>query len=143
MRTEKRTEEKRTEAIGIQYEVDLTPSVLFLIFIAKVYKCDLETLLLLYDKIGESVFYMFFLFAGRSVVMPKHTRMVKVSQFTESMCEALQQGETPLLSGSRQENEIAAFIESLYDPSTGKLLIKTEIPHIAVGAPSCIEEEEE
>ena len=133
------TAEKRTEALGYQYAVDLNPSVLFLVFLAKTYKFDLETLLLLYDRIGEDVFYMFFLFAGRSVVMPKHTRMVKISQFTQSVCEALEQGD-PLPSGSRQENEIASFMESLYDSSTGKLLIKTEIPHIAVNTATCAEE---
>lgn len=129
---EKNTNQK--EKICYQYAVDLNPQVFLLLFLAKVYRFDLETLLLLYDRIGDDIFYVFFLLAGRTIVIPKHTRMLKLMQFSQRVCDSVLRGDK-LGTMTTQESEVVAFLEGLYDKKTRKIVIKTEIPHIVYSNP--------
>lgn len=125
--SEERKESKKK--ICYQYAVELNPQIFLLIFLAKVYRFDLETLLLLYDRIGDDIFYVFFLLAGRTIIVPKHTRMLRLMQFSKQACEAILRGDE-VESATAQESEVVAFLESLYDKKSKKIIIRTEIPHV-------------
>lgn len=129
-----RKEDTGKKRICYQYAVDLNPQIFLLLFLAKVYRFDLETLLLLYDRIGDDIFYVFFLLAGRTIVVPKHTRMLKLMQFSKQACESILRGEK-VESATAQENEVVAFLESLYDRGLQKVIIRTEIPHVTETLP--------
>ena len=124
-----KTTGNKKEKICYQYAVDLNPQVFLLIFLAKVYRFDLETLLLLYDRLGDDIIYVFFLLAGRTIVIPKHTRMLKLIQFSKKACDAIFRGEE-LGQMTTQESEVMSFLKELYNKKTRKIVVKTEIPHM-------------
>ena len=115
------------KSIKYNYTVDVNSHVLFIIYISHVYRLDLEMLLLLYDKIGEDVFYIFFMFAGKSFIMPKHTKMIKIRNFANDVSESLKTGEEVDYK-TQQEKSFYSFIKSVYNEKTDKISIDFEIP---------------
>lgn len=122
----------KKQSLCYEYAVDITPNVILLAFLAKMYKLDIETLLLIYNKIGEDLFYVFFLLAGKTMVLPKHTRMVKLSQLSRKLFQCVEDGEEFPEGSSRQEQEVLHYINSLIDHDAHKMIIKTEIPNVFV-----------
>lgn len=122
----------KKQSLCYEYAVDITPNVILLAFLAKMYKLDIETLLLIYNKIGEDLFYVFFLLAGKTMVLPKHTRMVKLSKLSRQLSQCVEDGEEFPEGSSRQEQEVLHYINSLIDYGAHKMIIKTEIPNVFV-----------
>ena len=63
----------------VKFQVDKT--TISLIYLAEVYHLDLTTLLLLYDRLGEDVFYFFYLFSGKQVSFPRSNKLLKILKF--------------------------------------------------------------
>lgn len=66
----------------IEFKIDTT--VRSLVYISEAYRLDLLTLLLLYDRFGEDLFYFFYLFAGRKISIPKFAKLTKIQMFSHN-----------------------------------------------------------
>lgn len=116
-----------SEKVQYRYSVEITPQVLFLMYLSYIYKIDLESLLLLYDRIGEDVFFVFFLFAGKNIIMPKQSKIFKIRSYVEQIMNHLETGEQ--IDGKTKQNDgFLAFIKSIFDENTGKITVEFEIP---------------
>ena len=51
-------------------------------------------------------------------------------QFANSACKAVIEGDE-IITTTKQEKEVLAFLESLYNEEEKKVIIWTEIPHVA------------
>jgi len=123
------------ESVKYKYNVEVNENVLFLVYLAHIYRFDIETLLLLYDRIGDDIFYIFFMFAGKSLVMPKHTKMVKIRSFVRRVMESLSEDEDmeeenriPITYSTAQERGFHSFVKSLYDTDTKTISVGCELP---------------
>lgn len=99
----------------VKFQVDKT--TISLIYLAEVYHLDLTTLLLLYDRLGEDVFYFFYLFSGKQVSFPRSNKLLKILKFGEDVRDGLRKGQ-PLESVpvSEQERRVLDKIKELYSP---------------------------
>jgi len=120
-------EKNTVEKIQYSYEVEPTPVVLFLIYLSHVYRLDLETLLLLYDRIGEDVFFVFYLFSGKSFIMPKYSKMFKINKFVSDVCDSLDT-DKEVECKTKQDFSFICFLNSVYKKDTGKIAVDFEIP---------------
>lgn len=118
---------EKTEKIQYKYEIEPTPVILFLMYLSHVYRLDLETLLLLYDRIGEDVFFVFYMFSGKSFIMPKCSKMFKINHFMEEICKSFELGED-IVCKTNQDNSFVCFLNSVFNRDSGKITIEFEIP---------------
>jgi len=81
----------------------------------------------MYDKIGDDVFFMFFLFAGKSLVMPKHTKMIKIRNFVDSIMDGIK-NDSEIKCSTQQEKSFLTFVNSFYERESNKINIQFEIP---------------
>lgn len=119
---------KEEETIKYKYSVETNKHILFLIYLSHVYRLNLEMLLLLYDKLGEDIFYMFFMFAGKSLIMPKHTKMIKIRNFVDRVMDCLTSNTEDMSYSTQQEKSFLTFIKSVYDRESNTVTIGFEIP---------------
>lgn len=118
---------EQNKSIKYNYSVELNNHILFLIYLSHIYKLDLEMLLLLYDKIGDDVFFMFFMFAGKSLIMPKHTKMIKIRNFVDLVMNGVSKG-AEVDCSTQQEKSFLSFVKSFYNQDTNSISIQFEIP---------------
>ncbi len=99
-----------------------------LIYLSEIYHIDLTTLCLLYDKLGEDVFYFFYLFGGCQVGFPKSGKLFKILKFGQSYCQ-LKSRNQPLekLATSQQEKKVLDKLNSLYDSQSRLFKMKIEV----------------
>lgn len=113
---------------GYRFSASLTPNTVACVFLAQAYRFDLEYLLLLYDKVGEDLFFLFFLFAGKQIQVPKHAKMYRILTFAEKACTALKTG-APLEPQTRQEREVCERLQEYYDPKKACFILDMEVRH--------------
>lgn len=89
--------------VRYKYEIDLNTDVLLLVYLAQAYRMDLESLILLYDRIGKDIFYVFFLLSGKSVIMPKHTKFVKIRNFVDNVYSFMKKEDCPLFTDDTED----------------------------------------
>ena len=119
--------EEPRKKVKYRYTVEADEHVLLLAYLSHIYRIDLEMLLLLYDKLGKNVFYILFLFSGKSLVIPKHTKMLKIRNFIGSVAEGFKKG-SEIECSTNQEKSFMSFISSIYDESDGSIHVDFEIP---------------
>lgn len=68
-----------------EIEVSANANVYALVCLAEIYGLDLLTLLLLYNKYGEDVFYIFFLLGGKKVALPRVNKLARIKDFSRQI----------------------------------------------------------
>ena len=113
--------------VTYNYSVDVDNQVLFLIYLSHTYRIDLEMLILLYNRIGEDIFFIFYLLAGKSLIMPKPTKMIKIRNFVEEVLGSLST-EDEVVCTTQQEKRFLSFIDTMYNKEDNTISIDFEIP---------------
>lgn len=69
-------------------DLNICPEVLTLFYLSKITRIDLLTLTLLFEKIGTSLYYLFYMLAKRKINFPSEANLLKAIKFTDTV-EAL------------------------------------------------------
>lgn len=115
------------ESDNCMLRVENSRVVLSLLYLAKVYRLDLITLLFLFRKYGDEVLYFFYMFAGLRCVFPKPARLSKIFAVSEEMGKCLNTGKE-FQSVRVQEKEVFSYISEYYNESENCLLIPLGVP---------------
>jgi hypothetical protein len=114
---------------SLQYEIEanLCPEVVFLVYLSETYKIDLESLLLLYDRFREHLFFMLFLFGGKKILIPRHVKLTKFMSQAKKWTDALKRDDMDGLVVSDQEQKIVTLLKNIYDKDRGVLSFPSEV----------------
>jgi hypothetical protein len=69
-------------------DLNISPEILTLFYLSCITKIDLLTLTLIFEKIGTSLYYLFYMLAKRKISFPSEANLLKAIKFTE-VVEAL------------------------------------------------------
>lgn len=109
----------------------LSREVVLLLYISEIYKLDLEYLILLYDKIGEDLLFLFYLFSGKKLILPKKSKLLKIVKASDDMFRSIE-NEEAYVTQSSQDVKVKAVLDSMIRTHEGKklLVVKMETPHV-------------
>lgn len=69
-------------------DLKILPETLTLFYLSKITKIDLVTLTLLFEKMGTSLYYLFYMLAKKKISFPSEANLLKAIKFS-SICEFL------------------------------------------------------
>jgi len=99
-----------------EIEFDVNATVRALVYLSEAYRLDLLTLLLLYDRYENDIFYFFFMLAGRKISIPKFSKLTRIQTFAERFDRI-----DPVTLRSKQEQNAYRRIKEL---DTGRGTVK-------------------
>jgi hypothetical protein len=115
--------------VTYEYEIKINKDILMVLYLSYMYRLDLESMILLYERLGKDLFLVFFMFSGKNIVLPKHTRFVKIHNFVIDLLKKIDSDEEIELK-TLQEKNFKSFVDSLYNKETKTLTFTKEIPLI-------------
>lgn len=108
-----------------QIRVKLSRFIIFLIYLHKVYKLDFVPMLLAFEKFGRGMFYFFFIFAGRKIVVPRPTKLIRMVKSSYAMYESFLR-EEEFEATTEQERVVHAYLKSIFDEETQEIVVEGE-----------------
>lgn len=104
-----------------EIEVKANENIFALVYLSELCSMDLLTLLMLYNKYGEDLFFIFFLLSGKKVAIPKITKLARIKAFAKELID----NPNPEIK-SKQEQAAYDTIKKLITRN-GTLLVQTRI----------------
>ena len=66
-------------------DLNISPEILTIFYLSQITKIDLLTLTLLFEKLGTSLYYLFYMLAKRKINFPSEANLLKAIKFTETV----------------------------------------------------------
>lgn len=108
-------------------DLNISPEILTLFYLSYITKVDLLTLTLIFEKIGTSLYYLFYMLAKRKISFPSEANLLKAIKFTETV-EALDNNYDYVHKIPEKDKEI---YENLIKHIVDKKYIRVEIDTVA------------
>lgn len=104
-------------------DLNISPEILTLYYLSYITKIDLLTLTLVFEKLGTSLYYLFYMLAKRKISFPSEANLLKAIKFTETV-EALDNNYNNINKIPEKDKEI---FEDLINHIVDKRYIRVKI----------------
>lgn len=113
----------------ISTHFDINRDSIVLIALATICKIDILTLILLYEKYGKDIFYIFYMFQNAKFKFPNQKKLFKLFKIGEELKQLIKKKDLDSFSPkTKQEQEILNNLKSYYNPKFKEFSIKTRVP---------------
>lgn len=108
-------------------DLNISPEILTLFYLSCITKIDLLTLTLIFEKIGTSLYYLFYMLAKRKISFPSEANLLKAIKFTETV-EALDNNYDHIHKIPEKDKEI---FDSLIKHIVDKKYIRIKVDNLS------------
>jgi len=118
---------------SLKARFEVNKDTVALVYLAEIYRMDLMSLLLLYEKYDKDVFFFFYLLAGRQVTFTKVTKFQRILLSSLDLIDKLEEGsdEEPK---TEQEKQVFARLKEYYNAEDQVFEITYPLVNDATGA---------
>jgi len=102
-------------------EYPLDENVALLFYLSVLYGMDLESLLLVYDKLGEDMLYIFFIMSGKRLIVPTANKFQSLRDKSREALVLMKQRDPDVTS--KQDMEVIKKLKKAYNPKTNRLRV--------------------